>query len=191
MNIFPLLIIMKACSEKAVGEQSGISLSSPQIFRRKKNGKKPYLSASLSLRCLSHDKFYSDTLAQNSIFSLPAQRSLNFNETLFPKFTAKMHLSYKCHYQQFYMHFWWRKKKIVGSLLFLFNTWERSLTIWHLSDYSRSLGLDSTFFALVSVKILLSLKIALSNWKWAGVTCMEFLSLLVLILILPFLPGSS
>lgn len=74
---------------KGLGADSGNATSSPQVFRGKKDKKKCYPWTSLSLSCLAHDNFYSDTLAQSSICSLPAQCSLNFNETQFPKFTAK------------------------------------------------------------------------------------------------------
>lgn len=91
MNMFPLIIIMKVVLKKWWGNRVGFLYLASRFLeeKKKKDGKKHYLSPSLSLRCLSHDKFYSDTLAQSSIFSLPAQCSLNFNETLFPKFTAK------------------------------------------------------------------------------------------------------
>lgn len=76
-------------------------------------------------------QFYSDILAQSSICSLPAQRSLNFNEEQYPKFTAKCTYPTNVTISNFTYSLGLGKEIISLSIFifFLLNTLERSAPV--------------------------------------------------------------
>lgn len=136
-----------------------------KILGRKKDGKKFYPWAWLPSSCLAHDSFYSDTLAQSSICSLPAQCSLNFNEEQYPKFTAKCTYPTNVTISNFTYSLSSGKKIVCLSnfiFFFLLNTLERSVTLQHLYGQCHPLRLDCLFLGLsISQENIIKLKF---NW---------------------------